>query len=82
MNVTLPPRTNVDLYAATGFDTSRRLKVTNLVTDDVRLSTTEAGLIDDHVPLGPYKTGYNETTDTTAWATCSTGGGVNVQEVA
>lgn len=81
MDVTLPSRTNVDLYAVTGFDVNKRLKVTNLATNDVRLSTTEAGLINDHVPLKPYGVGFNETTDVTAWATCSSGGAINVQEV-
>ena len=40
MNVTLPQRIAVDLYIATGITVGAQLKVTNLTTGAVRLSTS------------------------------------------
>ena len=81
MNVTLPARTAVDLYAVTGIAVGTQLKVSNLTTQDVRLSTTEAGLVNDHVVMGMYSAATNETGDAEAWAICVGGGGVNVREI-
>jgi hypothetical protein len=80
MNVNLPPNTPVDLYAATGITVGARLKVNNLSTGDVRLSISEAGLLNNHIPLGPYECATNETGDTGAWALTVGGGGLNVRE--
>ncbi len=81
MNVTLPARTAVDLYAATGITVGTQLKVTNLTTGDVRLSVSESGLVDNHIPLNAYEQALNDAGDAGAWATCGIGGGVNVQGV-
>lgn len=80
-NVDLPARTAVNLYAATGFTVGVQLKVTNLTTRDVRLSTTSPGLVNDHVPIGPYTQAKNDVGDPGAFALCVGGGGVNVEEV-
>lgn len=80
-NVTLPAKTPVDLYAATGITVGNKLRVTNLTTGDVRLSTSQVGLNTDHVPLNAYEQALNDTGDVGAWAVSSTGGGVNVKGV-
>lgn len=81
MNVILQARIAVDLYAATGVTVGTQLKVTNLTTGDVRLSTSEAGLADNHVPLNAYKQALNDSGDSGAWALSTGGGGVNVEEI-
>ena len=82
MNVTLPPRTPVDLYAATGITVGAQLRVSNIATTDVRLSTTEDGLVDDHVPITVYEQAVNNAGDVGAWASAAQlGGAVNVVEV-
>lgn len=80
MNVKLPKRTAVDLYAATGITVGNKIKVSNLTTGDARLSESEAGLVNDHVPLGPYAQALNDLGDPGAWALSTGGGGVNVVE--
>lgn len=80
-NVVLPKQTAVDLYVATGITVGVQIKVSNLTTGDVRLSISEAGLVNDHVPLGPYAQAINDTGDAGAWALSTGGGGVNVVEV-
>lgn len=80
-NVKLPKRTVVDLYAVTGITVGNQIKVTNLTTGDVRLSTSEAGLVNDHIPIGPYTQALNDVGDLGAFALSTGGGGVNVQEV-
>ena len=80
-NEALPRRVAVDLYAATGITVGNQIRVTNLTTGDVRLSTSEAGLVNDHVPLKPYAQALNEVGDTGAWALSTGGGGVNVKEI-
>lgn len=81
MNVTLPASTPVDLYAATGITVGAQLKVSNITTGDVRLSTSEVGITDDHIPLGPYEQAVNDVGDSGAWAMSNVIGGVNVKEV-
>ena len=80
-NITLPARTAVDLYVASGISVGTQLKVTNLTTGDVRLSVSEAGLVDNHIPLNAYKQALNEATDAGAWALSTGGGGINVEGV-
>lgn len=79
-NVTLPARTPVDLYAATPFTVGTVLKVTNIGASDVRLSESEVGLGNDHIPIKPYAQAENEATDTGAWASSVVIGAVNVVE--
>lgn len=81
MNVILEARTPVDLYLATGITVGTQLRVTNLTTGDVRLSESEVGLNNDHIPLNAYEQAVNETTDVGAWASSTRTGGVNVKEV-
>ncbi len=78
MNVDLPRNTPVDLYAATGITVGVQLRVSNLTTGDVRLSTSEAGLVDNHVPITGYEQAVNSVGDAGAWALSTGGGGVNV----
>ncbi len=80
MNVKLPGRTPVDLYAATGITVGTRLIAVNQTTGDVRLSTSEAGLQSDHIPLKPYATLTNDAGDTGAWAMTTIVGSINVRE--
>ena len=79
-NVTLPRGVAVDLYAATGITPGVQLRVGNLSTSDVRLSTSEAGLVNDHRVMGPYQAAENDLGDLQAWALSVTGGGINVRE--
>lgn len=84
MNVKLPAKTFVDLYAATGFTVGTKLKVKNLTPDSVRLFSTAAEPLptDDHYPCEFRECPVtNEDTDLGAWAMSVTGGGVDVQEV-
>ena len=81
MNVTLPQRIAVDLYIATGITVGAQLKVTNLTTGAVRLSISEQGLIDDHIPLNAYVQAKNDAGDAGAWAMSTGGGGINVVQV-
>ena len=83
-NVKLPPRTWVDLYAATGITVGVQIKTINVNPNDVRLAYTalEPVVSDDHVPLlfgrGVYQ---NEIGDLGAWAMCVAGGAIDVKEV-
>ena len=79
-NVTLPPRTPVNLYAVTGITVGTVLTISNLGVGDVRLSTSETGLQDDYVPLNAYEQAVNAATDPGAWAYSVGGAGVNVRE--
>lgn len=81
MNVSLPANIPVNLYSTTGITVGKVLKVSNLTTYDVRLSTSSAGLANNHVPLKPYGQATNDVGDTGAWALCIGNGGVNVEEV-
>lgn len=81
MNVTLPPRTPVDLYAATGITVGAQLEVYVIGAGDVRLSDSEAGLINDSVVLKTYDTGTNDAGDAGAWSSSVSGSGINVKEV-
>ena len=79
MNVTLPARTAIDLYAETGFNLGADLLLTNLTTTDVRLSTTEQGVVDNFIRVKPYdRKLYRAGGD--AWIMSSSGGAVNVIE--
>lgn len=79
-NVTLPPKTPVDLYAATGIAVGTVITASNLGTGDIRLSTSELGLQDDYIPLNAYEQAVNKATDPGAWAYSVGGAGVNVKE--
>ena len=83
-NVTLPKRTWVDLYDATGITPGTQIQVMNITPNDVRLAATalEPTPPYDHVPL-LFGRGslVNETTDAGAWALCLAGGAVDVREV-
>lgn len=79
MNVDLPARTTVDLYAATGITVGLQIKVTNLTTRDVRLSESSPGIVNNHIPIGPYTQAQNDVGDPGAFALCVGGGGVNVE---
>lgn len=81
MNVTLPPRTPVDLYAATGITVGAQLKINVIGPGDVRLSESEAGLVTDHIVLKTYECATNETGDTGAWSSSVSGSAINVKEV-
>lgn len=81
MNVLLPARTPVDLYSATGIPVGTKIRVSNLTTNDVRLSVSQLGLSNDHIVMKPYEQACNNTGDTGAWASCTGEGGVNVSEV-
>ncbi len=81
MNVTLPARTPVDLYAATGFTIGAQLTSINLTSGDVRLSVLESELTSDHVVIGPYMSATNDDGDAGAWAMSVSGGSINVKEV-
>ncbi len=79
-NVKLPANTAVNLYAATGINVGTQLIAINQTSGDVRLSTSEAGLNTDHVPLNVYGSLRNETGDAGAWAISTSGGSINVRE--
>lgn len=81
MNVLLPARTPVDLYSATGIPVGTKLRVSNLTTSDVRLSTSQIGLSNDHIVMRPYEQACNNANDIGAWASCTNEGGVNVSEI-
>lgn len=81
MNVTLPSRTPVDLYATTGITVGAQLKVSVNGAGDVRLSDSEAGLVTDHIVLKCYDCAQNDAGDTGAWALSVSGSGLNVKEV-
>lgn len=82
-NVTLPARTWVDLYAATGFTVGVQIETINLTPNDVRLAATaaEPTVSDGHIPL-PYRSGkgVNDAGDPGAWALCVAGGAIDVRE--
>ena len=83
MNVTLPARTWVDLYDATGIAVGTQIDVVNLTPNDVRLASTaaEPTIDDDHIPLiFRSAKGRNDVGDPGAWAMCVGGGGISVQE--
>lgn len=77
-NITLPARTAVDLYVASGIVVGTQLKVINITTGDVRLSDTEDGLVDNHMVVKPYGQATNGVGESGAWATCTGGGAVTV----
>lgn len=79
-NINLTAKTKVDLYVASGIAVGTPIVVSNLGTGDVRLSTSEAGLINDFVPLDSYEQAVNKATDPGAWAFSVSGAGVNVKE--
>ena len=81
MNVTLPPRTPVNLYSATGITVGTQLKVSVIGAGDVRLSDSEAGLVTNHIIIDTYTDATNQPGDTGAWAFSVSGSGVNVKEV-
>lgn len=82
-NVTLPARTWVDLYDATGITVGVQIEAINLTPNDVRLAATsvEPTVNDDHIPL-TYRSGkgLNDAGDPGAWALCVAGGAVDVRE--
>jgi hypothetical protein len=83
-NVSLPARTWVNLYAATGIVVGTQIEVVNLTPNSVRLAATLAQptVNDDHLPLEFRTTkGINDAGDAGAWALCVAGGGVDVKEV-
>lgn len=79
-NVTLSPKTAVNLYATTGISVGTVIIASNLGTGDIRLSTSEAGLQDDYVPLNAYEQAINKASDLGAWAYSVSGAGINVKE--
>lgn len=81
MNVTLPARTPVNLYTATGITVGAQLKVSVIGAGDVRLSESEAGLTSNHVTVKTYTSATNDAGDAGAWALSMSGSGVNVKEV-
>lgn len=82
--VTLPPKTFVDLYAATGITVGTQLAAINLTPDDVRLFDTqnEPTSTDNYTPC-LYRGGaaLNSATDLGAWAWSLVGGALEVKEV-
>ncbi len=83
MNVILPSKTLVDLYANTGIVVGAKIRVTNLTPDSVRLYSQETPVLtDDHYPCEFRQCPVvNNDGDAGAWALSVTGGGVDVQEV-
>ena len=83
MNISLPARTFVDVYDATGITVGTQLIFTNLTPNDVRLhdSATIPVVGDDHFPL-LFGRGsvLNETGDAGSWAMCVAGGAIDVKE--
>ena len=79
-NVTLPPKTAVDLYAATGIRVGTAITVSNLGVGDIRVSTSEAGLQNDYIALNAYEQAANKAGDPGAWAYSVGGAGLNVRE--
>lgn len=78
-NVKLTKNVAVDLYAVTGISNALRLQVSAITSSDVRLSTIEAGLKNDHITLPPYHQATNDLTDTEAWAVSTADSAVNVR---
>jgi hypothetical protein len=85
MNVTLPERTYVDLYAETGITVGVQIEVLNIATNDVRLyatASTPDPKSDDHLPLAKDReAARNQIGDPGAWAISVAGGAVDVREV-
>ena len=85
MNVTLPPRTPVNLYAATGIAVGTVLKTVNNSSGLIRLYATEnePTTSDDSYPLifgCCCNEVTNDATDLGAWALCVEGGSIIVEE--
>lgn len=80
-NIPLPKGAAIDLYAAASITVGVKIQTSNLTSNDVRLSTSEAGLVNDHIPLGPREQAVNDSGDTGAFALSVGGGGVNVRAV-
>ena len=82
--VKLPPRTFVNLYAATGFTVGVQLATLNITPNDVSLYASENEpdpKTDAHVPLlFGRSTGLNDVGDAGAWAICVGGGAIQVRE--
>lgn len=78
-NVKLTKNVPVELYAETGISNALRLQVSAITTSDVRLSTTQAGVTNDHVTLPPYHQATNDLTDTEAWVMSTANAAINVR---
>lgn len=85
-NVILSENQWTDLYAATGIAAGTKLSVQNLTSSHVRLysaaSSPTPGTTYGFNTLPPFMVAINESGDTGAWAFSSSGGAVNVKEVA
>lgn len=79
-NVTLTANVPVDLYAATGITVGTQLRVSNISTSDVRLSTSELGLDNDHIVMNMYEQAVNKSGDSGAWAVSKSDGAINIVE--
>lgn len=80
-NVTLVKNTPTNLYSESGIAPGTQIRVSNIGTGDVRLSTTEQGTSDDYIVLNTRDQAQNDSGDTGAWAFSTVSGGVNVSEV-
>ena len=80
-NVKLTKNVPLELYAFTGISNALRLRVSAITTSDVRLSTTQAGVADDHITLPPYHQATNDLTDTEAWVMSTADSAVNVRGI-
>ncbi|QDP56534.1 MAG: hypothetical protein Tp118SUR00d2C21406351_40 [Prokaryotic dsDNA virus sp.] len=83
-DVTLPAKTPVDLYAATGITVGTQVNVQNLTSGDVRVhvGATEPTLgVSGSGLLVPGQSGENTQGDSGLWAWSITGGAVQVTEV-
>lgn len=84
MNVTLPPRTPVNLYASTGITVGTQISTLNLTPSDVRLYWTVGApnASDDHVVLLYGRgMGVNDAGDPGAWAMSVAGSEIDVKVV-
>lgn len=83
MIVTLPARTPVDLYDATGIAVGVQIIVTNVTPNDARVYESAASPVvtDSHFPV-TYR-GFSVLSDSTpvgAWGLSVAGGSVDVKE--
>lgn len=83
-DVTLPAKTPVDLYAATGITVGTKVRVQNITSSDVRVhvgATTPTMGVSGGALLIPSQSGENTQGDSGLWAWSVTGGAVQVVEV-
>lgn len=83
-DVILPPRTPVNLYAATGITVGTKVSVQNVTSNDVRIHVGPVQPtmgVSGASLLRPGEAGENETGDSGLWAWSVTGAAVQVAEV-